>query len=104
MNRGLGMLGLCARAGKLQSGGGACDQLIKRGEALLVLVDGGASVQTQKAVHDACAYYDVPMRRLPEGLLGEAIGRPGRMVAAITDRTFAERLNQLIPQSENFDR
>ena len=41
MNRALGMLGLCARAGKLVTGEKAVVQLIRAGGACAVLLDGG---------------------------------------------------------------
>ena len=96
MNRALGSLGLAMRAGRVQSGADACDKLIKAGSACLILIDAGASPATRKAMTDACAYYSVPYRLVPAGELGRAIGRSGRMAAAITDRAFAARLIALL--------
>ena len=96
MNRALGSLGLACKAGRVQSGQAICDKLIKAGSAHLVLIDAGASANTRKAVTDACAYYNVSCRLIPEGELGRAIGQSGRMVAAITDKALAERLNVLL--------
>lgn len=96
MNRALGTLGLAMRAGRVQSGEANCDKLIKSGGACLVLIDEGASLPSRKAVTDACAHYSVPYRLIPAGELGQAIGRPGRMVAAITDQALAARLDALL--------
>ena len=96
MNRALGSLGLAMRAGRVQSGADTCDRLIKSGAAYLILIDAGASQASRKALTDACAYYNVPYRLVPAGELGQAIGKSGRMVAAITDRAFAERLAALL--------
>ena len=96
MNRALGSLGLAMRAGRVQSGTDACDKLIRAGSAHLILIDAGASPATRKAVTDACAHYNVSYRLVPAGELGQAIGKSGRMVAAITDRAFAERLAALL--------
>ncbi len=96
MNRALGSLGLAMRAGRVQSGEAVCDRLIKAGEACLILIDAGASPASRKAVIDACAFYQVPYRLIAPDDLGRAIGRPGRMVAAITDRTLATRLSALL--------
>ena len=103
MNRALGSLGLAMRAGRVQSGEANCDKLIKAGTAYLVLIDAGASPASRKAVTDACVYYNVPFRLIPAGELGQAIGRPGRMVAAITDQVLAARLCALLPQADNID-
>ena len=84
------------KAGRVQSGADTCDKLIKAGSAYLILIDAGASPASQKALTNACAYYNVPHRSVPAGELGRAIGKSDRMVAAITDRAFAERLCALL--------
>ena len=96
MNRALGSLGLAMRAGRVQSGEENCLKLVKAGASFLLLIDAGASAASKKTATDACAHYNVPYRLIPAGDLGQAIGKSGRMVAAITDRTFAERLAALL--------
>lgn len=95
MNRTLNMLGLCARAGKLLSGERACVQAVRMGSALVVLLDRAAAKNTTKSVTDACGWHEVPLILAPENELGYAIGKPGRMVAAITDPSFADRILEL---------
>ena len=91
-SKALGLLGLCARAGKVLSGEPAAEQAVRRGNARLVLLDQEAAPNAKKSLTDACAYYGVPLRLLPGGTLGQAIGKPGRMAAAITDPALAQRL------------
>ncbi len=93
-----GILGLCARAGQLVSGEMACDQAIKKRKAALIIVDEAASANTQKSVKDACRHYKVPMEIASAGLLGKAIGKPGRMVCAITQGGLADKLIQLMQE------
>ena len=95
MNRVLNMLGLCMRAGKLLSGEKACVQAIRAGGACAVVLDRAAAKNAAKAVTDACSWHEVPLILAPENELGYAIGKPGRMVAAITDPSFADRILQL---------
>ena len=95
MKRVLNMLGLCMRAGKIISGEKACVQAIRAGGACAVVLDGAAAKNATKAVTDACTYHQVPLVIAPENELGFAIGKPGRMVAAITDPSFADRIIQL---------
>lgn len=95
MNRALSMLGLCARAGKLVSGEKACLQLIRGGGAFVVLIDASAAKNAVKSITDACAHHQVTLLTAPENELGSAIGKPGRMVAAITDAKLAERVIEL---------
>lgn len=101
MKRALSMLGLCMRAGKLISGEKACVQAIRTGGACAVLLDGAAAKNTEKAVSDACSYHGVPLIRTPENELGCAIGKPGRMVAAITDPSMAGRILELAGAGSN---
>ena len=95
MNRWLNMLGLCMRAGKLLSGEKACVQAVRMGGACAVVLDKAAAKNATKAVTDACEWHEVPLILAPENELGYAIGKPGRMVAAITDPSFADRILQL---------
>ena len=92
MKRILNMLGLCMRAGKIISGEKACIQAIRVGKVCVVLLDNGTAKNAEKAVTDACNFYEVPLIRVPEDELGYAIGKPGRMVAAITDPSMAGRI------------
>jgi len=95
MNRMLNMLGLCMRAGKIISGEKACVQAVRMGSACVVIMDKAAAKNAVKAVTDACTFYEVPLIYAPEDELGYAIGKPGRMVAAITDPSFADRILEL---------
>ena len=95
MNRTLNMLGLCMRAGKIVSGEKASVQAVRTGSACAVVLDRAAAKNAVKAVTDACSWHEVPLILAPENELGYAIGKPGRMVAAITDPSFADRILQL---------
>ena len=95
MNRMLNMLGLCMRAGKIISGEKACVQAVRMGSACVVIMDKAAAKNAVKAVTDSCTFYEVPLIYAPEDELGYAIGKPGRMVVAITDPSMAERIIQL---------
>jgi ribosomal protein L7Ae-like RNA K-turn-binding protein len=91
----LNMLGLCMRAGKIISGEKACVQAVRAGAACAVVLDKAAAKNATKALTDACTYHEVPLIYSPENELGFAIGKPGRMVAAITDPSLADRILQL---------
>ena len=94
MNRMLNFLGLCMRAGKIISGEKACIQAIRGGSVFVVILDRAAAKNANKAVSDACTFHEVPLVYAPEFGLGDAIGKPGRMVAAITDPKLADRILQ----------
>lgn len=95
MNKLLSMLGLSARAGRLVSGVQAVEIALKKGEAKIVIVDDDASEGTKKQMTDACLHRKTPLITVSASSLGDAIGKPGRMIAAVTDNSFAERIYQL---------
>ena len=98
MNRAMGLLGLCARAGKVQSGEQAAELAIRRGQAEMVLLDGAASPGTRKTFQDACAHYSIPIRLTDADALGWAIGKPGRRIAVVTDGKLAQKLADMLPE------
>ena len=98
-NRVMGFLGLCMRAGRIISGQEACVDLVRRGEAALVLLDGSASENTRKRILDACHSHNVPLYEVSEGELGRSIGKKGRMVIALKPDGMSEKLLTLL-QSE----
>lgn len=91
----LRMLGLCARAGRLITGEKAVVQAIRAGGCQLALLDGAASDNAVKAVAQACKTHGAPLMRTEPLTLGDAIGKPGRMAAAITDAGMARRVMEL---------
>ena len=95
-----GLIGLCQRAGKMQSGADLVVKSIRSGACRLALIDGKAAANTVKKITDSCIYYHVPYLLLPSGLLEEACGREGRMTAAVLDAGFADRLRVLSEQSD----
>jgi len=96
-----GMIGLCARAGQTLSGGSGCEAAVREGKAALVLLDGGAAPNLRKKFTDACAFRQVPLYTLEAGRLGQAIGKPERMVAAVKPGVMAKRLQNLLSLPES---
>jgi len=92
MNKLLNMLGLCARAGRIVSGFDAVDIAIRKKQARLVLIDQDASGGTKKLLEEKAAKAEVPVLYIESQSLGNAIGKPGRMLAAATDQSFADRI------------
>ena len=95
-----GLLGLSQRAGRLLTGMDNTLNAIRTGKACLVLADESAAENTMKKLTDACIYYHAPLMNLPQGLLEGATGRDGRMMGALTDNGFAEKVKGLIAEME----
>lgn len=86
-------LGLAMRAGKLATGDEAVLKAVRAGEAKLVLLASDASDNAKKKYRDKCAFYNVAVaEQFTRIELGGAIGRPERVVAAVTDQGFTELL------------
>jgi ribosomal protein L7Ae-like RNA K-turn-binding protein len=46
-----------------------------------------------------CDYYKIPLLIVES--IGEAIGKPGRIVMAVTDDAFCKMIQECIPQDYN---
>ncbi len=97
-----GLIGLCARARQMVSGESACELALKAGNAALVLIDQTASDNTKKKFTDACAYRNVPLYTLPEDMLGQAIGKSGRVTAIIQPGNLAKQLLVLLSSDDTY--
>lgn len=85
-----GAMGLAMKAGKCAAGDFACEKLIKGGEARLAALDTSASLNTKERYRGMCARAGIPMIEIAD--MGDAIGKPGRMIAAFTDEGFANMI------------
>jgi len=89
------MLGIAMRAGVLTMGTDGVLAAIAAGKAGLVLLDDGASENTQKKLNDCCAYYGAQIVTTQKDALGFAVGKPGRMCAAVAKGTLCDKLKAL---------
>ncbi|MBQ3079275.1 MAG: ribosomal L7Ae/L30e/S12e/Gadd45 family protein [Clostridia bacterium] len=95
MDKLLSMLGLSARAGKIASGRDAVEIALQKKVAKLIVIDASASESTKKAVYEMAERSGVTAIEIQRDSLGQAIGKPGRILAAVTDQSFADRIHQL---------
>lgn len=93
-----GILGLCQKAGRLQSGDFSAEKAIKSGKARLLLIEESASENTQKKYTELCSFRGIPLIRLKE--VGSPIGKTGRLVAAVTDENFARMIRNACAAGE----
>jgi ribosomal protein L7Ae-like RNA K-turn-binding protein len=91
------LLGLANRARKVISGEELVVKEIRSGRAKLVLLSEDASANTIKKIHDKCSSYNVPLRKVTDRYtLGQAIGKEARVVVAITEQGFAQKLMTML--------
>jgi ribosomal protein L7Ae-like RNA K-turn-binding protein len=93
------LLGLANRAGKCISGEELVVKEIKRKKAKLVLLSLDASDNTTKKISDKCKFYEVDLRNVSDRYeLGNSIGKDQRVVVAVTDQGFADKLKHILDQ------
>lgn len=98
-NRGkiFGLLGLAAKAGKVQSGEFSTEKAVKSGRAFLVIVSAEASENTKKMFRNMCTYYKVPYCEFGgKEELGHALGKEMRASMAIQDEGFSKAIMKLM--------
>lgn len=92
----LNLLGLVNKAGKLVSGNENVIKAIQKNKVYFVIISVDASENTKKQIIDKCIYYKVPYKVFfKEEQLGHSIGKISRMVIAITDKGFSEKLQYI---------
>lgn len=92
-NKILGAAGLAKRAGKLVSGAQLCEDTIRQGKAVLVLLCSDMSENSEKKLCNAMYTYGVPYIKLSSTKeeLGRKIGKDSfAVVCAFTDKGFSE--------------
>ncbi len=92
------MLGIAMRAGVLTLGTDSVLGSVASGKAAFVLLDAAASENTKKKFHDSCAFYGAELYETAPDRLGFAIGKPGRMCAAVAKGTLGGKLRDLAQQ------
>ena len=90
-DRVLSMLGMAAKAGKVESGEFSTERAVKKGRGRLVIVAEDASDNTKKMFTNMCKYYEVPMVVFgTKEELGHWIGKAYRASICILDEGFAK--------------
>jgi ribosomal protein L7Ae-like RNA K-turn-binding protein len=91
-----GLLGLAARAGQVVSGDFAAERAIRDRDAALVLLDADVSPHTREKYESLGERLGLPVYSLEAGMLGRAIGKPGRMTAVVRSGTLAGRIRNIL--------
>jgi ribosomal protein L7Ae-like RNA K-turn-binding protein len=94
-----GFLGLCGRAGQTTLGQGACVEAVRSDTAALALMDEGSGPATRKRFIDSCSSHGVPLYLVPQGAIGQALGKSGRMTVTIRRGGMAQKLLDLLKDS-----
>ncbi len=96
------MLGLAARGRNLVSGTFQTEQAIRENKARLLILTGDASDNTKKHFSDLCAFRKIPVYTFGTSeLLGGALGKKDRVVAAVTDEGLARNIEEKLRGSDS---
>lgn len=98
------MLSLCAKSGRLVSGGFSVERAVKNQSAYLVLVAQDASNNTKKLFDQKCNYYKIPYFEFGDkDSLGKFIGKEMRTSVAVLDKGFANQIVNYMNVKENVE-
>lgn len=92
-------IGFAMKAGKLVSGDFSVEKLARAGKARLLLLDGAASDNTKEKYQALSASKNVELIEVTD--LGNWIGKPGRMVAAVTDLNFTTMIKRASAEAKS---
>ncbi len=97
MNKLFNLLGLAMRAGKVVTGEEQVIKVVRSRQASLVFLSTDAAPNLRKKVENKCAYYQVPVVKYgTRQQLGKAVGKPNRVVIAVTDPGFTRSMLQML--------
>ena len=92
-NKSLSLLGMAMRAGKLITGDEIVLKAVRQRKVSLVIIAGDASDNTKKKFKDKCGTYGIQLAEAFDRVqLGQAIGKPERVVLAVTDAQFGKMI------------
>lgn len=91
-------IGFAMKAGKMKSGDFVTEKLLRAKGAKIALIDTTASDNTKDKYRDICAHTGIDLVEVEE--LGHWIGKPGRMVAAVTDEAFTQMIRRALAQEK----
>ena len=90
-----GLMGLCVRAGQGIFGEDSCLKALRSGQIGLLLLDGSISPTAGEKYASLCRREEIPCQRLPEGLMAQATGKPGKAMA-VRKGSFTEQMLQCL--------
>ena len=103
-DKALSSLGMAMRAGKLITGDEIVLKAVRGRKASLVILACDASPNTKKKFRDKCGTYGIQLvEAYDREQLGKAIGKPERVVLAVTDMQFGKMIGNHLSQNTEVD-
>jgi ribosomal protein L7Ae-like RNA K-turn-binding protein len=96
------LLGLAKRAGRAITGNDTVEMAVRKGQVHLIILASDATENARDRCERLAKYHQIPLIVLgTRAELGHWTGKDERVVAAITDAGFAERLRQIYEDAMN---
>ena len=92
-------IGFAMKAGRLKSGDFVVEKLLRAKGAKIALIDTTASENTKDKYRTICENTGIELIEIEE--LGRWIGKPGRMIAAVTDEAFTQMIRRAREQGNS---
>ncbi len=93
MDKLLGTLGLCLKAGKLVTGEEGVLKAIRANNAKVIILAENASANTTKRITNAASFYNIPVVTFStKEAIGAALGKNIRAVVAVMDEGFGAKI------------
>ncbi|WP_461364631.1 L7Ae/L30e/S12e/Gadd45 family ribosomal protein [Candidatus Darwinibacter acetoxidans] len=93
-------LGLATRAGQVVSGEYAVEGAVRRGKVVLLIIAVDASENTRRKFSSLARNHNVKAIVAGEkDVLGQAMGKPSRAIVGLTDRSFANVIQESLRES-----
>lgn len=91
------LLGFAKKSRNLSLGEGISLEQIKKKKAKLVFLASDAGPNTAKRINDKAAFYQIPLSTIFNRFeLGKIFGDDEKVVVAVTDNGFANRMKELL--------
>ena len=98
-NNGLGLLGLCKKAGRMVSGDYARRDALSKGKTYVILLASDASEHIKRSYKGLCRDYGIPcLEYVTKSEVGRACGRETAAVISINDEGFAKQFIRLLTE------
>lgn len=96
-NKILGLIGLCAKAGKITSGTEACMECINKHKAKLVIISVDCSDKTKENFKYLCSKQNVPILEYETtNQLSNAIGKQNKAVICIKSKDISKEIERIL--------
>ena len=78
------------------AGFSAVEKSVQKGKVLLVLIDAGTADHTKQKILAVCKKHSISyIKTVPMGELGRRIGKQTAMIVGITNKMFANRIEEI---------